>query len=91
MLTYINCKSLSYRQQILHNNNFVYIGCLAGSGPPSPNRDKPLVPKTKPETKKKWLKLTRKGLLLSSICKVGKHCAVARNRLNRRFHYPIPK
>ena len=51
---------------------FVCIGCLASSGPPSP-KDKPkIVTKTKPETKKKWLKLTRKGLLLSSICKVGK-------------------
>lgn len=58
-----------YTQKII----FVCIGCLASSGPPSPSKDKPkAVPKTKPETKKKWLKLTRKGLLLSSICKVGK-------------------
>ena len=53
--------------------NFFCIGCLAGSGPPSPNKDTPPVPKPKSETKKKWLKLTRKGLLLSSICKVGKN------------------
>ena len=53
--------------------NFFCIGCLAGSGPPSPNKDTPPVQKPKSETKKKWLKLTRKGLLLSSICKVGKN------------------
>lgn len=45
---------------------------LAGSGPPSPQKETKPLPKAKAETKKKWLKLTRKGLLLTSICKVGK-------------------
>ena len=36
---------------------------------PTPPR---AVSKPKNETKKKWLKLTRKGLLLSSLVKVGK-------------------
>ena len=49
--------------------------CVAGSAPPSPRESQaiPPVTKQKSETKKKWLKLTRKGLLLTSICKVGKN------------------
>ena len=74
-LLFIHLMTSASSMFLLKSNFFLYCVCIAGSGPPSPNRESPKLPpvrKTKSETKKKWLKLTRKGLLLSSICKVGK-------------------